>query len=177
MSFLNAFIVSFGGMLAASAIVVAWLFRTSSAPLAAKIAIPTILVALACWSPTTVNSLLGLPLTASFDQLPERAELVAFVAHDDAGLADLWLRVDASASTSSEQDIPRAYETPLTARMKKTLRDAQQEMAKGERVILAKHGSQSKKPGEHPVAALSTTDNTNGYTIDVKAFPLPQKDE
>ena len=80
MRFLNAFIVSFGGMLAASAIVVAWLFRTSSAPLVAKIAIPTILVALACWSPTTVNSLLGLPLTASFDELPERAELVAFVA-------------------------------------------------------------------------------------------------
>src|SRR5260370_7249238 len=70
MTFFSAFALSFGLMLALMATIAAWLFRTSGAPLIAKLAIPTLLVALACYAPGAVNAMLGLPMTPSFAPLP-----------------------------------------------------------------------------------------------------------
>ena len=168
MTFLSQFVLSFGAMLALTAVVAAWLFRTTPAPLWAKLIIPAALVSLACYAPGTVNAMLGLPVTVSFDQLPERAELVAFVAHDEAGVADLWLR---------EGDIPRAYETKLDANMKKTLREAEERQAQGQRTMLMKRGNGGRKrEGHHAVEAPSITDDQSAYAIDDKAWALPKKE-
>lgn len=102
MNFFSAFVVSFGAFLVLAAVLASWLFRTSGAPLVARIALPAILVALACYAPVAVNSMLGLPVTASIAALPDHAELVAFVPHDKEHMVDLWLR-----SAASSVDAPR----------------------------------------------------------------------
>ena len=91
MTFFNAFGLSFGLLLAGLAVIAAWVFRTAAAPLAAKVALPTLLVALGCLTPYEINSMLGMPRMAALAALPDRAELIAFVAHDKDRRADLWL--------------------------------------------------------------------------------------
>ena len=61
MTFFSAFALSFGLLLVGLALVAAWTFRTAAAPLAAKLALPALLVALGCLTPYEVNSMLGLP--------------------------------------------------------------------------------------------------------------------
>jgi hypothetical protein len=172
MTFFSAFILSFGFMLALTAVVAAWLFRVAPAPLGLKLLIPAALTAVACYTPLAVNGMMGLPVTATFAELPDRAELVAFVAHDDAGVADLWLRAS---------DVPRAYETPLTSKMKQTLREAEQQMSRGRRVMLAKRGNNTgakdavKTGGVHKVEAPSIV-RDDAYAVDENAFGLPRKE-
>ena len=96
------FVVSFGAMLALMAVIAAWLFRSAAAPLWAKLLVPSLAVSLACYAPFAVSAMMGFPVFMRMDALPDRAELVAFIAHDGDGRVDLWLRTDAS---------PRAYET------------------------------------------------------------------
>ncbi len=91
MNFFDAFAASFGSMLLITALIGAWLFR-STAPLIAKIAVPAVIVALACTTPYEVNTILGFPVLAPPATLPGHAELIAFVAHDDNSRVDLWLR-------------------------------------------------------------------------------------
>lgn len=167
MMFLNSFVLSCGAFLALSAVVTAWLFRISAAPLWQKLIIPTALVGLACYLPGTVNALLGFPVSVAFDQLPERAELVAFVAHDEVGVADLWLK---------ETDTPRAYETTLDGKMKKVLREAQERQGRGERTMLTKRGGKSGKDGAaHPVMSEDVTHTSSEYIVDPDVFNLPPK--
>jgi ribose/xylose/arabinose/galactoside ABC-type transport system permease subunit len=71
MTFLSAFVLSFGTMLALTAIVAAWLFRTTPAPLWVKLIVPAALVSLACYAPGTVSAMLGLPVMVTFDELPQ----------------------------------------------------------------------------------------------------------
>ena len=77
--------------------------------------------------------MMGFPVTVSLEALPDRAQLVAFLPHDEAKLVDLWLRCD--------EGPPRSYETTLDERMKKTLREARREMDNGRPAILAKRKS------------------------------------
>ena len=130
------FVISFGALLALMCVIAAWLFRTASAPLWAKIAVPIAALALGCYAPVAVGAILGFPVSAGVSALPDHAELVAFVAHDDEGRVDLWLRTD---------DIPRAYETRLTKEMKKTLRQAQDAISHGQRAVLAKRETSARK--------------------------------
>jgi hypothetical protein len=133
MTFFSAFTLTFGLMLALMAVMAAWLFRSSSAPLWAKVGLPILVVALACVTPLEVNPMMGLPITAAVETLPDRAQLIAFLPHDETQVVDLWL--------SCDQGLPRAYETRLDERMKKTLREARQEMDNGRTAILAKRKS------------------------------------
>ena len=170
MSFFSTFVVSFGAFLVLAAVLASWLFRTSGAPLAAKLAVPAILVALACYAPLAVNSMLGLPVTAALSGLPEKAELVAFVSHDEDHMVDLWLR-----PVAGKTGVPRAYEVALTEGMKKTLREAQEQMGRGRPAILAKRGA--KSGAGHAGDRLGIgDDDVSGYFLDELAIaPLPPK--
>jgi hypothetical protein len=179
-SFFSAFSLCFGLTMALMAAIAGWLFRTSSAPLIAKLAIPALMTALACVTPLTVNRLLGLPVTIDFDALPQAAELVAFVPTDGERSVDLWL-VDCSDACAPP---PRAYETVLNEGLKQTLREAQAAMEKGGRVMLRKRGKGGAKGGQDGDAKGSgprgvtniMTDDHPGYEIDPSAFGLPAKD-
>ncbi len=151
MTFFSTFAVTFGLMLAAMTVMASWLFRSSNAPLFAKVGLPLLIVAAACVTPLEVNPMMGLPVTASLAALPDRAQLVAFLPHDDANLVDLWLRCDGGP--------PRSYETRLDERMKKTLRQAQQEMDNGRPAMLAK-----RKPAAGSTNGLA--DEQNEYVLD-----------
>ena len=151
MTFFSTFAVTFGLMLAAMTVMASWLFRSSNAPLFAKVGLPVLIVAAACVTPLEVNPMMGLPVTASLAALPDRAQLVAFLPHDDANLVDLWLRCDGGP--------PRSYETRLDERMKKTLRQAQQEMDNGRPAMLAK-----RKPVAGSTNGLA--DEQNEYVLD-----------
>jgi hypothetical protein len=166
MNFFSAFTVSFGLLLVLLAAMASWTFRTADAPLIAKLVVPASIFTLACATPNAVNSLLGFPVTVAFAALPDRAALVAFVAHDKERLVDLWLRQGDDAA-------PRAYETPLDANMKKTLHDAETRLARGERVMLAKHrGGSGQSAGRN---RQSVADD-GSYELDVSAFNLPPKE-
>jgi hypothetical protein len=166
MTFYSAFVVSFGLLLALMATIAAWLFRTSGAPLAAKVALPAILVALACYAPLAVNSMLGLPVTASFASLPDHAELVAFVPRDAEKRVDLWLRCDGG--------VPRAFEVTLDAGMKRTLREAREQMGRGRPAMLAKRGLNRRGRGVGD--PLGIGDEAQEYVLDRRALSaLPAK--
>lgn len=166
MTFLSAFVLSFGTMLAAVAVVAGWLFRTTPASLWMKLVLPAAIVALACYAPLAVNALLGLPAVVGFGELPARAELIAFVAHDKEGLADLWLK---------EGDIPRAYETALDHQMKKVLAEAAARTARGERTMLTKRGT-AERSALPAAEAPDETHSATQYRIDDKAFAPPNKE-
>ncbi len=166
MTFFNAFALSFGLLLTGLALIAAWTFRTAAAPLAAKLALPTLLVALGCLTPYEVNSMLGLPRMAALTALPDRAELIAFVAHDEDKRADLWLRVKDAP--------PRAYEIAIDEAMKKVLRDARDRKEHGGRVMLVKRTEHTEIATRHRgVTEQRSADPT--YTIDDNAFDLPNK--
>ena len=101
---------------------------------------------------------------ASFDALPDRAELVGFVARDDNGLVDLWLRTG---------DVPRAYETKLDAKMKKALREARDAMAQGRRPLVAKAGKAKADRAGNP---NGIGDHEDAWVVDPDALSrLPGK--
>ena len=165
MTFFSAFSVSFGLLLVLMTAMASWTFRTANAPLIAKLVIPASIFTLACATPNAMNSLLGFPVTVAFAALPDRAALVAFVAHDRERVVDLWLRQGDSA--------PRAYETPLDENMKKTLHDAELRLARGERVMLAKRSGETGQPASRNRQSIA---DDGSYELDVSAFNLPPKE-
>ncbi len=166
MSLYLHFVLSFGALLALICVIAAWLFRTAAAPLWAKIVVPSAAVALGCYAPFAVGGIMGFPVSADVSALPDHAELVAFVAHDDDAQVDLWLRTD---------DVPRAYETRLTKEMKKTLRQAQEAMAHGQRAMLAKRGT--GRPDGLGGDQLGIGDDQRIYELDPRAMNvLPPKE-
>jgi hypothetical protein len=165
-TFFNAFALSFGLLLTGLALIAAWIFRTAAAPLAAKLALPALLVALGCLTPYEVNSMLGLPRSVGLAALPDRAELIAFVAQDEDKRADLWLRV--------EDAPPRAYEIVLDEAMKKVLRDARDRKEHGGRVMLIRRAEHAGKETGHQGVIKSRSDDP-AYAIDESAFALPSK--
>jgi hypothetical protein len=164
MSFFSAFTTSFGSMLLMAALIASWLLRSSDAPLIAKMAVPTLIVVLACATPYQVNKMLGFPISAPLLTLPTHAELIAFVAQDDEARVDLWLRQGDAP--------PRAYETTLDDKLRQTLRRAQSRLGHGERVLLVKARSDSKRTG---VIEQHAPDGS-GYELDDSAFSLPPKE-
>jgi hypothetical protein len=163
MNFFSAFAASFGSMLLVAALMASWLFRSSAAPLIAKIAVPALIVALACVAPYQVNAMLGFPVSALPATLPAHAELIAFVSHDDDERVDLWLRENNAP--------PRAYETTLNNQLKRTLRQAQSRLGHGGRVMLMRTGLGTKRTG---IAEQHPSDDP-GYDLDDSVLSLPPK--
>jgi hypothetical protein len=162
-SFFSAFAASFGSMLLMAALMASWLFRSSGAPLVAKLAVPALIVALACATPYQVNPMLGFPISAQLAMLPPRAELIAFVVQDNDVRVDLWLRQGNAP--------PRSYEITLDNNLKKTLRDAESKLRHGGRVMLVKARLGTKRAG---ITEQSARDEP-GYEVDDTAFSLPPK--
>lgn len=164
----TSFAVSFGALLALMALIAAWLFRASSAPLWAKVALPSLAVALGCYAPFAVSGMMGFPVSVAFEDLPDRAELIAFVPHDAEKRVDLWLKVAAA---------PRAYETQLDANLKKALREAGETMAHGRPAMLMKRSATGvawRASGQH---RLGIGDDSETYVLDPTAMsPLPPKE-
>jgi hypothetical protein len=163
MDFFSAFAASFGSMLLVAALIASWLFRSSTAPLIAKIAVPSLIVALACIAPYQVNAMLGFPISTRPAMLPAHAELIAFVSHEDDERVDLWLR-ESNAP-------PRAYETTLSDELKRTLREAQTRLGHGGRVMLVRARLGRKRTG----IADERAPNDSGYELDDSALSLPPK--
>jgi hypothetical protein len=159
----SAFAASFGFMLLMAALITSWLFRSSDAPLFAKIVVPLLIVALACVTPYQVNTMLGFPFSATPATLPAHAELIAFVAQDADLRVDLWLRQGDAP--------PRAYEITLDDQFKQMLRDAQDRLGRGGRVMLTKAHKEQKRPG---VMDPGVRDDP-GYELDDSALSLPPK--
>jgi hypothetical protein len=161
-NFFNAFAASFGSMLLMTAIICSWLFRSSTAPLIAKIAVPALIVAIACVTPYQVNVMLGLPISAPAS-LPAYGELIAFVAHNDVPLVDLWLR--------QRNAPPRAYETILNNKFRRILREAQSRLNRGERVMLVKALGTKRTDAKEQRAP-----DEAGYELDDSFFSFPPKE-
>jgi hypothetical protein len=162
-TFFGSFALSFGSMLLLVALVASWLFRSASASLLAKVTIPVLIVALACATPFQVNKMLGFPFSASGMSLPAHAELVAFIANDDDKTVDLWMREGTLP--------PRAYETALDDKLKKTLREAQNRLGRGGRVMMVK-----ARPNGHRDGAQQGRPEDPGYELDESIFAMPSKE-
>jgi hypothetical protein len=165
----TSFALSFGALLALMALIAAWLFRTTSAPLWTKVALPSLAVALGCYAPFAVSGMMGFPVLVAFGELPDRAELIAFVPHDAEKRVDLWLKV---------ADAPRAYETQLDANLRKALREAGEAMAHGRPAMLMKRSSTGaarvRVSGQD---RLGIGDDSEMYVLDPKAMSaLPPKE-
>jgi hypothetical protein len=163
MNFFNSFAASFGSMLLVAALIASWLFRSSAAPLIAKIAVPALIVALACEAPYQVNAMLGFPTSALPGTLPAHAELIAFVSHNDDKRVDLWLR--------ESNTPPRAYETTLNDKLKATLREAKSRLGHGGRVMLVRARLGTNRTG---ITEQLAPDDL-GYELDDPVLSLPPK--
>ncbi len=109
--------------------------------------------------------MLGLPRIAALGALPDRAELIAFVAHDESKRADLWLRV--------EDAPPCAYEIAIDDAMKTLLREARDRKEHGGRVVLVKRTEHAEAERHGAVGEQRSPDPA--YAIDENAFALPDK--
>jgi hypothetical protein len=72
MSQFAAFALSFGGFLALTAAIAAWLFRSTTSPLWLKIVMPALMMALACYAPYSVPKMMGYPVSVSMQGLPDQ---------------------------------------------------------------------------------------------------------
>ncbi len=172
MSLYLHFVLSFGALLALIGVIAAWLFRTASAPFWVKVLIPSAAVALGCYAPFAVAEMMGFPVTAAMSALPDKAELLAFVAHDEDSRVDLWLRSSTGPGSPSGGE-PRAYETRLTAQMKKTLEAAREAQARGQIAMLTKRGGKRTRGAGDP---LGIGDDQDLYVLDPSALSsLPPK--
>ena len=146
------------------AVVASALFRTATASLLSKITIMVALAALPCFLWYTIPTILGYPLATDFASLPETAELVAFVPHDNEKRVDLWLR-------EGSKD-PRAYSIPMTDDLKGTLEKAKKELADGPVAVGKRTEHGKKRPHQ-----FSDIDGGNApYELLDNAFNLPKKD-
>jgi hypothetical protein len=168
------FFVSFGALLAFMGVIAAWLFRTAAAPLWAKVLLSSLTVATGCYIPFAAAQMMGYPVSVEMSALPDHAELVAFVAHDETKRVALWLR-------SGESDEPRAYETELTGSLKKTLQAAREKQARGGIAMLVRgkgkggngSGAKSGRAGDR----LGIGDDQDLYILDESALSqLPPKE-
>jgi hypothetical protein len=162
-----AALLTLGALVAFVAVVLGWLFRRTSAPLWIRIVAPAIAVAAGCYAPWSVNALLGYPVSVAERDLPDNAELVAFVPHDETGAVVLWLLLP------SGQD-PRAYATKLTPSLKEAMREAQEAMAHG---AVGRLKRVSSKPGgaSQRGDAYGISDDDAHWTLLVES-PLPAKE-
>jgi hypothetical protein len=148
------------------AIIASAMLRTSSAPFAVKIIVPSLVVALACFTYKTLPEMFGFPVETDFASLPRQAELIAFHPYDDEKKVDLWLAREGEPQ-------PRAYSVELTDDLKDTLRKAQKTKNDGGRAMLAKVA----KPSGQKRPSYTGIDGGNApYTLLPNAFTLPKKD-
>lgn len=164
MTMFNSFVGTFGLLLLFTAGITSWVFRTSTAPIAAKLIVPACLVLLACLTPFQVRALMGYPIPTDTRSLPQKAELVAFVAHDDDKRVSLWLR--------EGSQLPRAYDIPLDPQTKQALAAARGELGHGQRVGLKK----GKIAGRHGGGYFDFDTPPPPYELDPDVFALPKKD-
>ena len=164
----SSFALYLGIFLTISAAASGLVFRLTSLPLAIRIAVPAVLVALACWTPTQVVSLLGYPVVTAYEALPPKAELLAFIPHEnkDPKTVDLIL--------SENGGDPRMYRTELTEGMKKMLKDASEEQRKGNRTEIGKKKLVKKPAGQ---TYVDTDGGQAPYELLDNAFALPPKED
>ena len=105
MTFFSTFVLTYGLLLASMAVIAAWVFRSSMAPLWAKVWFCRSSRRGRLRGAVRSDPMLGFPVSVSVAALPERAQLLAFLPHDEGCLVDLWLL--------SGDGPPRAYETRL----------------------------------------------------------------
>lgn len=162
---ISSFTIYLGLFLIIAAAATGFVFRLTTLPLAIRLTVPAVLIALACWTPAQVYSLLGYPVVADYASLPQKAELLAFVPHenDEPKTVDLLL-----AETGSK---PRLYETALTEGMKKLLKSAAEQQEKGNRTEVVK-----KKTKKKPIGYVDTDGGEAPYELSDSAFHLPRKD-
>jgi hypothetical protein len=123
-SALAKFAFEAGGAWAIATVIGAWTFRSSSAPIWAKIALPVAMMALGISAPWKVDALLGMPRRAVCEDLPKSFELVGFSANDQEHRAYLWIKTGAE---------PVSYDVPLGKGMAAGLLAA--------RTVIAREGS------------------------------------
>ena len=138
---------------------------TSSARFTIKIVVPSLIVALACATLHYLPEALGYPVETTAAGLPQQAELIAFHPYDDEKRVDLWLTQEGATE-------PRAYSVELTDDLKKTLKEAKQKLAGGERAELVKRKAGK---GKYPPGYIDIDGGSAPYELLPNAFNLPAK--
>ena len=148
---LLAFALMAAALLSGLVVTAAWTWRTSSASLAAKIALPALMLAAALTTPWTFTAMLGRPVPTTAADLPDGAHLIAFEMLDGDTRADLWLREGAST---------RAYEIAVSDNERQALRKARAGLAGGDGVAIRTGQGQGK-----PTGMYTTGSDGFGVTI------------
>jgi hypothetical protein len=166
MTFFNQFAFSFGIGLVGMAVIAAWLFRKTGAPLWQRIVVPAICVGTCAYAPCAVNSMMGLPMSATMADLPDKATLIAFRPAEGERRVDLWLSCCGRP--------PRAYEIDLGPQLKDELRKAQERQGHGQQVVLS---HTRPRDGEQRDSRRNGLDDSAAYVIDESAISqLPPKE-
>lgn len=146
------FALIIGAVFATLVVISAWTFRTSTAPIAIKIILPTLLLAGAIYAPWPFSAMLGRPVPISVNDIPNGARFIALQMFDGDTRAQIWL---------SDGPSTRLYEITVSDDDKKQLRKARQGLAGGDRVTI-RTSSESSQSGLHKVGS-------EGFTTEVQA--------
>ncbi len=163
MNDVQAFSIALGASLSGLVVIAAWQFRNTSAPLAVKLLLPTLMLGCALFAGERFSALLGRPVSTTLAAMPEQVSLIAFRPVDAESRVDLWIGEGAST---------RAYEIPLDEQTKHALRQAQDELAQGRPVRLSQH----KTRRSASVQGDPTSDDPVGFELDPIQPKLPPKD-
>lgn len=147
-----------GAMLLLMSVIVAWLFRTSSAPTWTKVSAAAILVALGCYGPHAANSIAGLPILTSIDGMPACFELVGMLARDEDAKVDLW--------AIYKSGVPRSYEISLTKALKKSLSPIAESLAQNGSVHVCQSGGEDVDSAGNPYGVANESSAEGGIVID-----------
>lgn len=154
---ISQFSITIGAMLLSMAVVVAWLFKTSSAPTSVKISVSAILVALGCYAPIAANSIAGLPVLTSINNMPVCFEIVGMMARDDERIVDLW--------TIYKNGVPKSYEISLTKELRKSLSTIGESLSQNGTVHVCRDNQDAQHLG-NPYGTANESSADGGIFID-----------
>ena len=127
----SSFAIIAGGFGLSAAVMLGWVFRTTSAPFALKLLLPAILAVLAAGAPFAIGAMMGYPVDTELASLPQDARLIAFFEHDRQSKVDLWLQVRGQS--------PRAWRVDEDASNREALADAKHHIGRDSNVYVL-HG-------------------------------------
>lgn len=164
---MNSFLILIGATLTLMTVMAAWAFKSSSAPLWAKVLLPLTIVAASCVAPIALNLTAGCPVSITFEQLPGCFDLMAFSANDEEKRVSIWI---------IEGKSTRAYELPIDRRVVSGLKIFMEEGQPGVSLRLCKNAKPEKENYEDAVHGGEAMNGSDGLVID-PSTQAPKKDQ
>jgi hypothetical protein len=158
------FAITFGSFTVLCAILIGWMFKTSSAPILLKVFTPAILVGLSIYAPFQVSNILGSAREITYSDLPEEFTPISYLPINHTTV-ELWIKADDVGT--------RLYRLQLTPALKKIIRESEEKREAGIHVKIRKNGA---KLDDKNAGKYDSGGGIEGYELKDITEKLPPKE-